>query len=184
MTIHERVRTQPRLHRRTVSALPGRSHLGQRGLAGVLQGLPTRSDRRHLDTRSRPTAKTRPPPATAKAPPPRAEPLRGAAARIVQNMEASLEVPTATSVRTIPVKLLEENRRIVNRHQAMVAGSRISFTHLIGWAIVRALAAHPRMNARFEQIDGQPHLVPSTRSTSAWRSTFPRMANGCCSCPT
>ena len=46
------------------------------------------------------------------------EPLRGAAARIVENMEASLGVPTATSVRAVPAKLLEVNRQILNNHLA------------------------------------------------------------------
>ena len=91
-------------------------------------------------------------------PPP--ELLRGIAARIVENMTTSLEVPTATSVRTIPVKLLEENRRVINDHQTNVAGPRISFTHMIAWAIVRALERHPEMNAGFETIDGKPHRRP------------------------
>ncbi|HEY0592069.1 MAG TPA: multifunctional oxoglutarate decarboxylase/oxoglutarate dehydrogenase thiamine pyrophosphate-binding subunit/dihydrolipoyllysine-residue succinyltransferase subunit, partial [Thermoanaerobaculia bacterium] len=70
----------------------------------------------------RPTAVPPPAPAPAAKPPaPPAEekvtvPLRGAASKIVKNMEASLEVPTATSVRTIPVKVLEENRQVINHH--------------------------------------------------------------------
>jgi 2-oxoglutarate dehydrogenase E1 component len=89
-----------------------------------------------------------------------AEALRGAAARIVENMTESLGVPTATSVRTIPVKLLEENRRLANQHQAVVAGPRVSFTHLIAWGIVRALDKHPAMNAGYLEIGGVPHRVP------------------------
>ena len=46
------------------------------------------------------------------------EPLRGGAARTVENMEASLGVPTATSVRAVPAKLLEVNRQILNNHLA------------------------------------------------------------------
>jgi 2-oxoglutarate dehydrogenase E1 component len=88
-----------------------------------------------------------------------AEPLRGAAARVVDNMNASLEVPTATSTRNIPVKLLEENRRLVNQHQATISGTKVSFTHLIAWAIVRALQRHPAMNSGFEMRDGVPHRV-------------------------
>src|SRR5262249_37809176 len=61
-------------------------------------------------------------------------PIRGAALKIVENMEASLAVPTATSQRRIPVKLLEENRRIINRHLADNAGGKASFTHLIAYA--------------------------------------------------
>src|SRR5262245_42050896 len=47
-----------------------------------------------------------------------AQPIRGGALRIVENMEASLTVPTATSVRTLPVRTLEENRAILNKHRA------------------------------------------------------------------
>jgi 2-oxoglutarate decarboxylase len=59
-------------------------------------------------------------------------PLRGVAARIVQNMDASLEVPTATSVRAVPAKLLSDNRIVINNHLARGRGGKVSFTHLIG----------------------------------------------------
>jgi len=72
-------------------------------------------------------------------------------------MEASLSLPTATSLRTIPVKVLEENRRLLNQHLGPVAGRKISFTHLIAWAVVRALQEHPAINAAFTRIDGVPH---------------------------
>ncbi|HVC66565.1 MAG TPA: multifunctional oxoglutarate decarboxylase/oxoglutarate dehydrogenase thiamine pyrophosphate-binding subunit/dihydrolipoyllysine-residue succinyltransferase subunit [Acidimicrobiales bacterium] len=78
-----------------------------------------------------------------------ATPLRGAAARIVSNMEASLGVPTATSVRVIPAKLLEVNRTIINDQLRRTTGGKVSFTHLIGYAVVQALAAVPAMNAAF-----------------------------------
>src|SRR5262245_9757212 len=89
-----------------------------------------------------------------------AEPIRGIAARIVENMNASLVIPTATSARSIPVKLLEENRRLVNQHHAATFGPRISFTHLISWAIVRALEAHPAMNALFLEVEDTPSRLP------------------------
>ncbi|MEA2477876.1 MAG: multifunctional 2-oxoglutarate metabolism enzyme, partial [Actinomycetota bacterium] len=88
-----------------------------------------------------------------------ATPLRGVAGVIAQNMEASLGVPTATSVRTIPAKLLEENRRIINRYLANHRGGKVSFTHLIGWAVLKALEVHPAMKASFVDIDGSPHVV-------------------------
>ncbi len=88
-----------------------------------------------------------------------AAPLRGVAARIAANMEASLELPTATSVRTIPAKLLEENRRVINRYLAGHRGGRVSFTHLIGWAILKSLEAHPQMKSSYAEIDGKPHVV-------------------------
>ncbi len=84
-------------------------------------------------------------------------PIRGGAQRIVENMEASLALPTATSYRTIPVKLLEENRRIINEHLEADNRSKVSFTHLISWAIVRALCEQPAMLASYEHVDGEPH---------------------------
>ncbi|MDQ1508988.1 MAG: multifunctional 2-oxoglutarate metabolism enzyme [Actinomycetota bacterium] len=87
------------------------------------------------------------------------ETLRGAAARIVKNMEASLEVPTATSVRAVPAKLLEVNRQILNNHLARAQGGKVSFTHLIGYAVLRALRAVPAMNSSFGVVDGKPSVV-------------------------
>src|ERR1019366_1110845 len=81
--------------------------------------------------------------------------LRGAASRIVANMEASLAVPTATSVRTVPARLLEVNRQILNNQLARTTGAKVSFTHLIGFAIVRALSDVPSMNVAFvDDADG------------------------------
>ena len=85
--------------------------------------------------------------------------LRGPAARVVTNMEASLEVPTATSVRAIPAKLMVDNRIVINNHLARGRGGKISFTHLIGYALVEALAAMPAMNAGYTQIDGKPAVL-------------------------
>jgi len=85
--------------------------------------------------------------------------LRGAAARTVSNMDTSLGVPTATSVRTVPVKLLVDNRVVINNHLARARGGKVSFTHIIGYALVRALAAMPEMNYGFEIVDGKPNLV-------------------------
>ncbi len=86
-------------------------------------------------------------------------PLRGAAAAIVKNMEASLEVPTATSVRSMPAKLLEENRRVINEYLSRGRGGKVSFTHIIGWAIVRALQTVPALNSAFVERDGAPAVV-------------------------
>src|SRR5204862_3056339 len=92
-----------------------------------------------------------------------AEPIRGAALKIVENMEASLAVPTATSQRRIPVKLLDKNRRIINQHLSQnfdrEGGRKASYTHLIAWAILRALDKFPQLNDGFEAIDGQPARV-------------------------
>ncbi|MEU7981957.1 multifunctional oxoglutarate decarboxylase/oxoglutarate dehydrogenase thiamine pyrophosphate-binding subunit/dihydrolipoyllysine-residue succinyltransferase subunit [Micromonospora sp. NPDC049081] len=86
-------------------------------------------------------------------------PLRGVAARIVQNMSSSLHVPTATSVRAVPAKLLVDNRIVINNHLARGRGGKVSFTHLIGWALVRAVVAHPEMNNSYAEVDGKPALV-------------------------
>ncbi len=86
-----------------------------------------------------------------------ARPLVGPAARIAQNMQASLAVPTATSIRTVPAKLLEENRRTINRFLERRGGGKVSFTHLIGWAIAKALQAVPSLTRVFEPTsDGKP----------------------------
>jgi 2-oxoglutarate decarboxylase len=85
--------------------------------------------------------------------------LRGVAGKIVQNMEASLQVPTATSVRAVPAKLMVDNRIVINNHLSRGRGGKVSFTHLIGWALVRAVVAHPEMNNTYAEIDGKPTLV-------------------------
>ena len=88
-----------------------------------------------------------------------AQPIRGGALRVVENMEASLSVPTATSMRSIPVRTLEENRRILNKHRDATAASKISFTHLVAWAIVRALDTFPRLNDCYAELEGQAHRI-------------------------
>ncbi|MEN5075569.1 multifunctional oxoglutarate decarboxylase/oxoglutarate dehydrogenase thiamine pyrophosphate-binding subunit/dihydrolipoyllysine-residue succinyltransferase subunit, partial [Isoptericola cucumis] len=85
--------------------------------------------------------------------------LRGPAARVVTNMEASIQVPTATSVRAVPAKLMVDNRIVINNHLARGRGGKISFTHLIGFALVEALSDMPVMNAHYEVVDGKPHVV-------------------------
>ncbi len=85
--------------------------------------------------------------------------LKGAAARTVTNMESSLHVPTATSVRAFPAKLLSDNRTVINRHLARGRGGKVSFTHLIGYAVVRALADVPVMNSSFAVSNGKPAVV-------------------------
>ena len=81
-------------------------------------------------------------------------PLRGAASRIAVNMTASLAVPTATSVRTVPATLLEVNRRILNDQLARTTGAKVSFTHLIGYAVVRGLGAVPVLNSSYVEEQG------------------------------
>ncbi|WP_233211314.1 multifunctional oxoglutarate decarboxylase/oxoglutarate dehydrogenase thiamine pyrophosphate-binding subunit/dihydrolipoyllysine-residue succinyltransferase subunit, partial [Mycobacterium sp. shizuoka-1] len=107
-------------------------------------------------------------PAPAKAPAPKAAPadngddtqvLRGAAAAVVKNMNTSLEIPTATSVRAIPAKLMIDNRIVINNHLKRTRGGKVSFTHLLGYAIVQAVKAFPNMNRHYAEIDGKPNSV-------------------------
>src|SRR6266542_4659676 len=86
-------------------------------------------------------------------------PIRGAAARVVTNMENSLHVPTATSVRVVPAKLLIDNRVVINNHLRRKRGGKVSFTHIIGYAIVQALRTMPEMNAGYTEVDGKPALL-------------------------
>ena len=85
-----------------------------------------------------------------------ATPIRGGALKIVENMETSLSVPTATSNRRIPVKVLDENRRVINKHLQERGRGKASYTHLVAWAIVRALKDFPQLNDAFEVVGGQP----------------------------
>jgi len=88
-----------------------------------------------------------------------AKPIGGVALRIVQNMEASRELPTATSFREIPVKLLEENRTLINGYLKASDQGKLSFTHIIGWAIVKALKDYPNLNNGFALVGGKPYLL-------------------------
>ncbi len=88
--------------------------------------------------------------------------IRGPSAAIVDNMEASLAIPTATSVRTLPVKLLSENRTLLNQYQRGIGGRKISYTHLIAYAIVKGLQAFPTMFSTFVRKNEKPqHVRPS-----------------------
>jgi 2-oxoglutarate decarboxylase len=103
-------------------------------------GIPARSERRPASTE-------------------RPELLRGAAARVVENMEASLAVPTATSVRTVPAKLLEVNRQILNNHLARTGGGKVSFTHIIAYAMVQAVKRELAMRSAYVTVDGKPAVL-------------------------
>ncbi|WP_181794869.1 multifunctional oxoglutarate decarboxylase/oxoglutarate dehydrogenase thiamine pyrophosphate-binding subunit/dihydrolipoyllysine-residue succinyltransferase subunit [Streptomyces sp. WELS2] len=85
--------------------------------------------------------------------------LRGPSAAVAKNMDASLEMPTATSVRAVPVKLLFDNRIVINNHLKRARGGKISFTHIIGYAMVQAIKAMPSMNWSYGLKDGKPTLI-------------------------
>ncbi|HEX2867569.1 MAG TPA: multifunctional oxoglutarate decarboxylase/oxoglutarate dehydrogenase thiamine pyrophosphate-binding subunit/dihydrolipoyllysine-residue succinyltransferase subunit [Ignavibacteriales bacterium] len=119
---------------------------------------PSSSPRRAAEPPMRQTA-------AAAAPPPQAtdhesfQLITGVGARIIENMTGSLTIPTATSQRTISVKLLEENRRIINQFLQKTNQGKISFTHIAAYAIVRALRLFPSMNNSFALVNGKPYLV-------------------------
>ncbi|KUF07977.1 multifunctional oxoglutarate decarboxylase/oxoglutarate dehydrogenase thiamine pyrophosphate-binding subunit/dihydrolipoyllysine-residue succinyltransferase subunit [Leucobacter sp. G161] len=85
--------------------------------------------------------------------------FKGMARTLSKNMDASLTVPTATSVRTVPAKLLIDNRIVINSHLRRSRGGKVSFTHLIGWALIQALKAHPAQNVAYTEVDGKPGVV-------------------------
>ena len=85
--------------------------------------------------------------------------IAGSSEKILDNMMSSLSVPVATSQRTIPVKLLEENRTLINNYLKKVKGGKISFTHLISWAILKAVKSFSVMNNAFTILDGKPHVI-------------------------
>ena len=85
--------------------------------------------------------------------------LRGMPKTLAANMDESLTVPTATSVRTIPAKLMIDNRIVINNHMARTRGGKVSFTHLIGWAIIQALKEFPSQNVFYAEVDGKPSVV-------------------------
>ncbi len=85
--------------------------------------------------------------------------IAGSSARILENMNTSLSIPVATSQRTIPVKLLEENRILINKFLSKNGQGKISFTHLISWAILKAIKAVPALNNAFTIIENKPYLI-------------------------
>jgi len=85
--------------------------------------------------------------------------ITGVGAKIIENMNNSLTIPTATSLRTISVKLLEENRRIINQQLKRLYNRKLSFTHIVAYALVQAVKQMPSMNNSFAIIDDSPNLV-------------------------
>ncbi len=87
------------------------------------------------------------------------KPLKGSAGKLAANMESSLELPTATSLRVIPVKMLMEDRRIINSYLEKRLLPKATLTHFIAWAVVRALKEYPQLNHHFGDKDGKPARV-------------------------
>ncbi|MGH7521235.1 MAG: multifunctional oxoglutarate decarboxylase/oxoglutarate dehydrogenase thiamine pyrophosphate-binding subunit/dihydrolipoyllysine-residue succinyltransferase subunit [Gemmatimonadales bacterium] len=105
-----------------------------------------------------PPASAPPAPSSLVPAPKGASPITGPAARLVANMTDSLSVPTATSFRDISATTLDARRKALNA-QLAANGKKISFTHLIGYAIVQAAKHFPVMTHAFQEIDGKPHRV-------------------------
>ena len=85
--------------------------------------------------------------------------LRGPAKLIATNMDQSLTVPTATSVRALPAKALIDNRIVINSHLKRTRGGKVSYTHIIAYAMVRALREFPSQNVYYDVQDGKPVMV-------------------------
>ncbi len=82
------------------------------------------------------------------------KPMRGSAAALARYMDESRSIPTATSFRTLTVTVLD------GRRQQLKAGPRkVSFTHLIAYAIARSAQQMDVMGHHFEEVDGKPHRV-------------------------
>jgi 2-oxoglutarate dehydrogenase E1 component len=90
-------------------------------------------------------------------------PLRGPALRIAENMTASLAMPVATSQRVMPVKVIDENRRLINQHlsqhRAASGVSKLSYTHFVAWAIVKALEKVPALNQAYSENGQESYRI-------------------------
>lgn len=87
------------------------------------------------------------------------EQLGSIQAKIAENMDESLSVPTATSVRTVPVKALDENRRIINKYLIKLKKRKVSFTHILAWAVVKTLQKFPSLNDTYSYKEGKAYRV-------------------------
>ena len=85
--------------------------------------------------------------------------IAGSSERILDNMNSSLSIPVATSQRTIPVKLLEENRILINNYLKKQNKGKVSFTHIISWAILKAVKTNPSLNNAFTILNGKPQII-------------------------
>src|SRR6185295_3023771 len=142
---------QQYLHdRRTVDASWSEVFDGNGHAAGASEAAPAPAPPPTRVTETR-VIETRQTPATPLAPGDQLIPLRGPALRIAENMTASLAMPVATSQRSMPVKVIDEDRRLINQHRASAGQSKLSYTHLVAWSIVRAIEAVPAMNQAYSE---------------------------------
>lgn len=87
------------------------------------------------------------------------EKIKGVASKIVENMDESVYVPTATSLRVLPVKMMTEDRKIINSHLLKTSNMKASFTHLIAWAVIQGLKEFPNINSYYAEKNGTHHRV-------------------------
>ena len=120
------------------------------------QSLKAEENQKPKTKDQKPKTEDRNPPETKVGADTEVTPIYGVGKVIVENMEQSLTVPTATSVRSMPVKVLVENRIIINDHLKAQTRGKVSFTHIIAWAIVKAVKLYPQMNVGFGVVDGKP----------------------------
>jgi len=100
--------------------------------------------------------------------------LKGMSKTLAANMDASLSIPTATSVRAIPAKLLIDNRIVINSHLGRTRGGKVSFTHIIGYAIIRALKEFPSQNVYYEEVEGKPAAISPANINFALAIDIPK----------
>ncbi len=144
-------------------------------------GSPSRSARRHHSAREH----------RGRNPPHHAWPASNwflcaaPAARIAENMTASLSIPTATSQRVMAVKVIDENRRILNEYRSLVGKSKISYTHIIAWGIVKAVETNPTLNHAYAAMDGEGLRAVRSQIISESPWTWPgRTGRALSRCPT
>lgn len=87
------------------------------------------------------------------------EKIKGVASKIVENMDESVQVPTATSLRVLPVKMMTEDRKIINSHLLKTSNRKASFTHLIAWAVIQGLKEFPNINSYYANKNGDHYRV-------------------------
>ncbi|GAB2495373.1 multifunctional oxoglutarate decarboxylase/oxoglutarate dehydrogenase thiamine pyrophosphate-binding subunit/dihydrolipoyllysine-residue succinyltransferase subunit [Luteococcus sediminum] len=85
--------------------------------------------------------------------------MKGVPMRTAKAMDASLSMPTATTVRSVPMKLVIDQRTVINNFLKRSKGGKVSFTHIIGFAMIQALKAIPGMNNAYDVDNGKPILV-------------------------
>ncbi|MEX2436450.1 MAG: multifunctional oxoglutarate decarboxylase/oxoglutarate dehydrogenase thiamine pyrophosphate-binding subunit/dihydrolipoyllysine-residue succinyltransferase subunit [Balneolaceae bacterium] len=85
--------------------------------------------------------------------------IKGVASKIVENMDESIHVPTATSLRVLPVKMMTEDRSLINTHLLQRGEPKASFTHIIAWAVISALRDFPSINSYYTRKNGDHYRV-------------------------